>query len=133
MKKLMGILGLIMLIGSPVCAGDQSNGIWKTAVNEETGGWLQVKIYDCDGLICGEILNAYLSDGKVSEDYEHKGKPIIWGMEINGDETYKKGKIWNPVNDKTYSSKLVLKGATLDVSGGVWGICQAHTWERVVE
>ena len=53
------------------------------------------------------------------------------GMQILGDGKYKKGKIWNPTNDKEYNSKMVLKGSILDVSGCVWGICQAQTWERV--
>ena len=52
-------------------------------------------------------------------------------MQILGDGKYKKGKIWNPTNDKEYNSKMVLKGSTLDVSGCVWGICQAQTWKRV--
>jgi len=131
MKKILGIIAWAILTASPVFAGDPSNGIWETAVSEETGSWLHVKVYDCDGLICGEILDAYTSDGKISEDYEHKGKPIIWNMQINGDGTYKKGKIWNPTNDKTYSSKMALDGTSLDVSGCVWGLCQAQTWERV--
>jgi len=131
MKNILGIMGLIVLTVSPVFAGDSSNGIWRTEANEETGSWLHVKVFDCDGLICGDIENLFSSDGEIVEDYEHKGKPIIWGMQIKGDGTYKKGKIWNPANDKTYSSKMVLKGETLDVSGCVWGLCQAQTWKRI--
>ena len=133
MKKLLGILGLVTFIASPTFAGDPSNGIWKTAVSETTGGWLYVKIYDCDDLICGTIENAYTSQGVISEDYAHKGAAIIWDMQINGDGTYKKGKIRDHANEKDYSSKMILKGDILDVKGCVWGICQAQVWERVVE
>ena len=134
MKRVLGIISFITLMFSntlPALAGDPSNGIWKTEASEETGSWLHVKVFDCDDLVCGDIENAYSSDGEIISDYEHKGKPIIWGMQILGDGKYKKGKIWNPTNDKEYNSKMVLKGSILDVSGCVWGICQAQTWERV--
>ena len=46
------------------------------------------------------------------------GHDIILGMQIKGNGKYAGGTIWAPDTDKTYSSKMTLKGDALLVKGG---------------
>jgi uncharacterized protein (DUF2147 family) len=60
------------------------------------------------------------------------GKLIIWDMKPKGSGKYGGGKVWSPDRDKTYSSKLVLEGDSLKVSGCVLVVCRdGGTWDRV--
>jgi len=45
------------------------------------------------------------------------GHDIILGMQIKGNGKYAGGTIWAPETDKTYSSKMTLKGDVLLVKG----------------
>lgn len=73
------------------------------------------------------------------------GADGLWNAEANDDEgsikvtispydadsakTY--GKIWGPEDNKNHSSKMNLKGETLDVEGCVTIICSRQHWNRV--
>jgi uncharacterized protein (DUF2147 family) len=53
-------------------------------------------------------------------------------MEANGDGTYGNGKVWDPSRDKTYNSKMELKGENLAISGCVLFVCRdGGTWMRI--
>jgi uncharacterized protein (DUF2147 family) len=53
-------------------------------------------------------------------------------MVPKGDGIYGDGKVWSPDRDKTYNSKMRLKGDGLAVEGCVVGICRdGGTWTRV--
>ena len=45
------------------------------------------------------------------------GHDIILGMQIKGNGKYAGGTIWAPDTDKTYGSKMTLKGDALLVKG----------------
>ena len=111
-------------------SADPSAGIWQTAPGE-TGGYLHVSIAPCGENLCGTIQRAYGADGTLASDYEHLGKPILWNMGRDGDGRYSGGTIWAPDVDKTYRSKMQLKGNQLAGSGCVGPFCRSQDWQRV--
>jgi uncharacterized protein (DUF2147 family) len=44
--------------------------------------------------------------------------------------TFSGGTIWDPEHDKTYKSKMTLKGDDLDVEGCVSIVCSGQDWKR---
>ncbi len=111
-------------------------GVWKTQVNDE-GSYLHVEIHPCEDKVCGTILNLFRKGDKVDEDYENKGKKMIWDMQPKSETelpSWGKGRIWAPDNDKTYKSGMVLNGGTLKVTGCIalgWP-CRSQTWSVVI-
>lgn len=115
------------LLASPAAAQDVT-GIWRT---EKTGnGYLEVQIAPCaGGKICGTILRARdLAD--VEQDYPHIGRQMVWDMVPNGENQWADGRIWDPRDDRTFRSRMILQGDTLAVSGCFLGICQGQNWQR---
>jgi len=104
-------------------------GIWQT-VNDDNGNFGHVKIDACDQSLCGVLVTSFGPDLKPRES-EHVGRTLIWDMKNLGGGKYGEGKIYSPDRDKTYSSKLVLDGDRLKVSGCVLFICRdGGTWRR---
>ncbi|MHA6263876.1 DUF2147 domain-containing protein [Arenibacterium sp. CAU 1754] len=131
MKNLM--IGAVLAMGLAGAAqADPVAGTWKTAPGD-TGGYLHVAIAPCGKAICGTIKAAFDKAGKNSGDYEHLGKKLIWNMGADGNGSYSGGKIWAPDTDKTYTSKMALKGNKLVVKGCVAGgmICRGQDWTRI--
>ena len=131
MRKLTIAVAAVLAL----CGGawaDPATGIWKTAEGED-GGYLHVSIAPCGSAICGTINTAVDKDGNVSNDYPHLGKKLLWDMQSKGDGAYSGGKIWAPDVDKTYGSKMTLKGNTLTVKGCVAGglVCRGQDWKRL--
>ena len=69
---------------------------------------------------------------------DRKGKPmtgmeIIRGMQADGANKWKNGKILKPDEGKVYNSKMALidGGKKLEVSGCVAFICKSQVWERI--
>ena len=59
------------------------------------------------------------------------GLPLLTGFKPNGPGKWNGGKIYNPEDGKTYSSKLTLRpDGTLKVEGCVSVICKAQIWTR---
>ncbi|WP_406600602.1 DUF2147 domain-containing protein [Thermohalobaculum sediminis] len=105
-------------------------GVWKTEPKED-GRYLHVEIAPCAddaAALCGTTIGAFggASDRTV-------GKRIFWGMAPDGDGRWAGGEIWAPDDDKTYSGKLEVQGAGLEISGCVLGglICRGQDWVRV--
>jgi len=97
-----------------------------------------VTIDDCaQSKICGTI--SFLSDPDTLD--ENNTNPALRGRKLIGvhllsefsagrDNNYK-GKIYNPVNGKTYKSKLKLnETASLKVKGCVGPFCETQLWVR---
>ena len=60
------------------------------------------------------------------------GRDIILGMQIKGKGKYAGGTIWAPDTDKTYSSKMTLKGDVLLVKGVIAVFfCRGQNWTRL--
>ncbi len=108
-------------------AGDPT-GLWQTATNEE-GKYLQVLLHTCESngaQICGTIMQGFGGATQVNN-----GKPIIWDMQANGTDNWRRGRVWAPDDDKTYKASLTLSGDTLEVEGCVMVFCRSQNWTRV--
>ena len=121
----------ILALPAAAAAGS-ADGVWATEKNKQ-GGYLEVTIAPCtsdSGLTCGTISRAFNKDGEDS-GYANLGKPIIQGMKHDGGDSYSGGTIWDPEDNKTYPSKMTVKGDDLDVEGCVTIFCQGQDWKRV--
>lgn len=128
MKRFAIIAALGAVLAGPALA-DPVHGLWKT-MPDDNGNFGHVRIDACGAAICGVLVEAFDGAGKpVASD--NIGKQIVWNMKAQGGGKYGKGKVWAPDRDKTYNSKMVLQGKSLDVSGCVFGICRASQWTRV--
>ena len=109
-------------------AADGATGVWRSQPTEQ--GHIEITIQPCGATLCGVITRAINTQGQAG-DFAHLGRRMIWDMSPVGQNRWSGGKIWDPIKDKTYSSKLELKGSALHVSGCVLGFCQARIWQRV--
>jgi len=109
-----------------------ADGVWKTEANDD-GGYLEVTVGPCPSdasKTCGKISKAFNKQGEDST-YANSGKLIVKDMESDDGTNYSGGTIWDPEHDKTYKSKMELKGNELDVEGCVSIICSGEHWSRV--
>lgn len=128
MKKLMIAAPMVaVFLASPALA-DPVHGSWKSQPGDN-GAYIHVKISSCGTKICGKITKVVGKKGSTVV-----GRSIIKNMKADGSGKYSGGTIWAPDKDKTYTSKMKLKGSnTLSVSGCVAGglICRSQTWTRL--
>lgn len=128
MKKL-AILASVLAFAAPAMA-DDAVGIWQTA-KDDNGKYGHIQVEPCGDKICGTLIKSFNADGSGYES-ENIGKKIIWDMASDGKGYYSGGKIWSPDRDKTYRSKMQLKGSTIAVKGCIGPICRdGGTWTRV--
>lgn len=119
----------MLLVANVAHADTGAIGTWQTESSEK--GYLHVNVEQCDDKLCGTILQAYdMSDTPIA-DYEHIGEKMIWNMGAKSDTSWAGGKIWDPSEDKTYKSKMSVKGDVLSVAGCVLMFCKAQDWTRV--
>jgi len=115
-------------------------GEWYTA--EQTS---VVEIYRCSELYCGRIIwlkNPKTAEGKEKTDLNNPdeskrskklmGLEILSGFRYAGENSWEKGKIYDPKNGKTYSCKMKLEGNDLKVRGyiGFSLIGRTTVWTR---
>ncbi len=128
MKKALIAAGLLAgMVATPALA-DPVHGSWKSQPGDN-GAYIHVKISACGAKVCGKITKVV---GKKNSTAV--GRSIIKNMKSDGGGKYSGGTIWAPDKDKTYSSKMKLKGSNkLSVSGCVAGgfICRSQTWTRL--
>ena len=110
---------------------DPVEGMWQTKP-DDNGNFGFVEIKPCGAALCGTLVKAFDGAGKEIAS-PNIGKKIVWDMVGKGGGAYGDGKVWAPDRDKTYNSKMDLKGDSLAVSGCVLGglICRASDWRRV--
>ncbi len=121
------LIAMVVLAAGTVQAQDV-DGTWQTETSEE-GAYLHVRIGDCASSSsekCGVITGVFNSDNQ-----DIKGKPIIWAMQPDGANAWSGGRIWAPDDDKTYRSKMSLRGNTLSVEGCVAIFCRGQDWIRI--
>ena len=110
-------------------------GVYKTNPSKTTGGWAYVKFGACKenkGLTCGTLIKAFSKNGKAINNYEHKGKYIVWDMKKDGNKNFSGGKIKDYSDGKVYNSKMeIISKTKLNVSGCVLFICQSQEWIKV--
>lgn len=127
-------------LASAVPARADPQGLWETE-----GGKSRVLIEPCNSGLCGRIVwlqNSVNSDGTDVLDTKNadealRSRPVI-GIELlsgfseTGSNRWTGGRIYNPEDGKTYSSRLALRDdGTLRVGGCVLFICKSQTWVRV--
>jgi uncharacterized protein (DUF2147 family) len=111
-------------------AADPVHGTWQTA-KDDNGNYGHIKVADCGNSICGTLVKSFDASGKALET-ANTGRKIIWNMKAEGGGAYGGGKVYAPDRDKTYSSKMTLKGNSLNIKGCVLGICRdGGSWKRV--
>jgi len=129
-KKL--IAGVTLTLACSLANAAGVNGAWTTEPGDD-GGHLEVTIAACASdasKTCGTISKAYGKHG-VDSAYKDLGKLMVMDMHKDDDSHYSGGTIWDPEKDKTYKSKMHLKGDVLDVEGCVSIFCQGQDWKRV--
>ena len=110
-------------------SADPLEGRWRTAQDDNGNSGL-IQIAPCGANLCGTLVEAYGPNGQRIQS-PNVGRQIIWDTTPRGGGEYR-GKLYSPDRDKTYSSKLILNGNTLSVSGCVIGICrEGGRWARV--
>ena len=152
MKKLV-ILGVTLFLCSVSASlfaaeGDDIVGVW---LNQEKDA--NIEIYTCGEHYCGKIVwlkePNYLPDSKDgvpgTPKLDHNnpdpdlrnvrvlGLQILHGFTYVGKNRWKKGKIYDPKNGKTYSAKIKLVSPNeLDLRGyiGISLIGRTATWTR---
>ena len=126
------IFGMIIAATSSMAVADGLNGIWKTAADDD-GAYLEVTLGPCDSdssKTCGTISKAFTKEGPDPK-YADLGKPIVMDMKSHDGKNYSGGTVWDPEKNKTYKSKLHLKGDVLDVEGCISFICIGQDWTRI--
>ena len=129
MKRIAGIIALLIGLAGAAWAQDPVEGIWKTQVDD--GAYAYVRFAPCGEKICGVITRTFNADGEYKS--KNIGRKLVWDMVPEGGGNYGGGKIWQPSTDRIYRSKMTLSGNTLRVAGCVLGglICKKQTWTRV--
>ena len=126
------IVGLTIAAASTVAVAGGADGVWKTQADDD-GGYLEVRIAPCESdasKTCGKISNAFTTQG-ADPKYVNLGKTMVKDMTSSDGVNYSGGRIWDPEHNKTYKSKMKLKGDVLDVEGCVSIICTGQDWTRV--
>ena len=126
------IIGIIFTAISSTAVADGLNGIWKTAADDD-GAYLEVTLGPCEAdssKTCGKITKAFTKQGPDPK-YANLGKAIVTDMTSHDGKNYSGGTVWDPEKNKTYKSKLHLKGDVLDVEGCISFICIGQDWTRV--
>ena len=139
------LMVLLLALISPVVMHGNENalilGEWYTTDNAG-----KVKIYDCDGKLCGKITwldEPYEEDGSEKRDINNPddrfhdrpiiGMDILHGFTKSDDNKWEGGKIYDPENGKTYSCKMTLDGDVLNVRGfvGFSLLGRTEIWKKV--
>ncbi len=129
MKKIALSAAAVLFSAGMALAADPLEGVWRTAADDNGESGL-INVAPCGAELCGTLAKAYDASG-AEKASDNIGRKIISETVNNGGGKYS-GKIYSPDRDKTYTSKLVLKGDVLKVSGCVFGICRnGGTWTKV--
>ncbi|MGI9626192.1 MAG: DUF2147 domain-containing protein [Longimicrobiales bacterium] len=133
MRRVIGVfVGMLIATASTAALAGGAEGVWRTEADDE-GAYLEVTIGSCESdssKTCGKITKAMTQQG-VDPKYPNLGVLMVKDMESGDGTDYSGGTIWDPVHDKTFNSKMHLRGDDLDVKGCVSIICSGQDWKRV--
>jgi uncharacterized protein (DUF2147 family) len=116
-------------LAAATAQADPAHGTWQTSP-DDNGNFGHIEVSDCGESICGVLVRAYDGTGqRLASD--RIGQRIFWDMVAGGDGAYSGGKVYAPDRDKTYNSRMNLRGDRLTVEGCVFGICRGSQWQRV--
>lgn len=137
MRTAVVVFAVAALEASMAAAASPAAGVWRTP---ERGG--RVEISDCAPGICGRIAggaditaNPDVHDIKNSDPALRTrrlmGTPIF--EHLTGGPPKWTGKVYNPVDGKTYSGSVTLTDAdTLKLTGCVFvPLCKTQVWRRL--
>lgn len=133
-----------LAISAPAFASNTVYGLWLTEPGTGT-----IRIADCgpgpmQDTPCGVIETAEIPDGEPTTDVNNADPalhdtPIIGLTMLDGfehrDDKWKKGRIYNPEDGKSYKSSIQLDEDpnVLKVKGCIAFLCQTQRWTRVVD
>jgi len=134
------LCGLLLLATAQGADPNSPVGKWKT-IDDKTGKPKSVvQITESGGVLTGKIVELLegASEKTCSKcEGDQKDKPLVgmrvlWDLKKQGDE-WTGGKIFNPADGGTYSSKAKLTngGQTLDVTGKWMFFSKEQKWQRV--
>lgn len=109
-------------------AADPVFGRWRTAP-DDNGNTGIIDMAACGNRICGTLIQAFNAQGQQISS-PNVGRRIVWDMEPRGNGQYRNGQVWAPDRDRTYNSRMEMRGDRLTVSGCVLMICRDAVWTR---
>ncbi len=128
MRKLVMMVAVLGL-GAGIASAEPLLGMWQTA-KDDNGKFGLVEVAPCGNKLCGKLVKSYDENGNETQS-DNIGRNIISETVPVGGGEYK-GKVYSPDRDKTYNSRLELKGDRLEVSGCVMFICRdGGTWRKM--
>lgn len=127
MKNLLCAAALAALAAP--AAADPVYGRWRTAP-DDNGNTGIIEMAACGNRICGTLIQAMDAQGQPMAS-PNVGRLIVWDMEPAGNGQYRNGQVWAPDRNRTYNSRMELRGDRLGVSGCVLMFCREAVWTRV--
>lgn len=135
-------LGALSLLLTTALAADLTSpvGKWRTIDDQSGKPKSIVQITEDQGVLTGKIVE--LLEGATEKtcskcegdlkDQPLVGMKILWGLKKSGEE-WADGKIFNPADGGTYTSKVKLTegGKTLEVTGKWMLFSKQQQWQRV--
>lgn len=134
------VCGLLLLTTAQAADPNSPAGKWKTIDKDSGKPKSIVQITESNGVLTGKIVQ--LLEGateqtcsKCEGDLKDKplvGMKILWDLKKQGDE-WVSGKIFNPADGGTYTSKAKLTngGKTLEVTGKWLFVSKQQQWQRI--
>lgn len=159
MKKLLGLLGALLILSSSIFAADPACGLWKS-IDDKSGEVTAIwRIYEKDGMLFGTIAATPNDPQDViadacKESYKNfpvagavnkmttVGTPWIFNMQKVSEGNWKDGNIIDPSNGKMYGcvirfmkagSDKKAKTDTLAMAGTVGPIKVFQYWVPATE
>lgn len=128
MKNKLAAAAVLVALAAPAAA-DPVFGRWRTAPDDNGNSGI-IEMAACGNRICGTLIQAINAQGQPMSS-PNVGRRIVWDMEPRGGGQYRNGQVWAPDRDRTYNSRMEMRGDTLGVSGCVLMICREAVWSRV--
>lgn len=138
--RFFSLCGLLSLVTAQAANLDSPAGQWKTIDDQSGKPKSIVQITEDNGVLTGKIAEllegaSEKTCGKCEGALKDKplvGMRILWGLKKAGDE-WADGKIFNPTDGGTYTSKVKLLdgGNTLEVTGSWMFIKRSQRWQRI--
>lgn len=139
-RYLGSLCGLILLAAAHAAEPDSPAGKWKTIDDKSGNPKSIVQIAENNGVLTGQIVELLEGTSEKTcskcegdlKDQPLVGMKILWDLKKERDE-WKDGKIFNPADGGTYTSKarLLDGGKTLEVTGSWLFIKRSQKWLRV--
>ncbi len=125
----MKALAIFLNIAPTLLAAQSAVGTWQSHPND--AGFVHVRVAPCGAALCGTIVKAMNLKGESDPNHPYVGRRMIWDMMPDGANRWSGGKIWDPIRDRTFSSKMEIAGGALNVSGCFFAICENYIWQSV--